>query len=140
MVLGHELGHYNYVKNGYHKALGIVFVLRFDQFFPYFLFTIRKCFGFAFLSTLGFILLFLSCYFVSSNIFVRLGFLLLRLEVSSNVKFLFFISKIGESKMAFVRVFLLLKCGVLKHTFSYYSKLTNILYDGGCSVAGTVSR
>src|ERR1043165_7057794 len=85
-----------------------------------FFFTIKKCFGFAFRSKMGFILLFTSCYFVSSNILIRLGFFIIKIKVSSNVKFLFFISKIGESKMAFFRVFLLLKCGVLKHTFSYY--------------------
>src|SRR5581483_6871512 len=85
-----------------------------------FFFTIKKCFSFAFRSKIGFILLFTSCYFVSSNILIRLGFFIIKIKVFSNVKFLFFISKIGESKMAFFRVFLLLKCGVLKHTFSYY--------------------
>ena len=104
----------------YHKAHGIIFVLRFDQFFPYFLFTIRKCFGFAFWSKLVFILLFLSCYFVSSNILIRLGFFIINFGMSSNAKFFIFISGIGGSKIGFVRVFLLLKCGVLKRTFSYY--------------------
>ena len=75
---------------------------------------------------MGFILLFTSCYFVSSNILIRLGFFIIKIKVSLNVKFLFFISKIGKSKMAFFRVFLLLKCGVLKHTFSYYSILSMI--------------